>query len=1282
MAFQIIIVDTSSHLEPYFRPTGKEKGMRRNRAREHRGTGGSHSRPAYRIEGLERRVLLSQYTFFTFSESDPLHPHILGPNGVAVLPNSGTVLASYGYQHNLSDPKDPQPGLSITGHVGVFTSAGSALGNFPLDQTGLPTYLTRIAGGTHLGLQSGDIVYCRDDGTVGWLRTSDGTTGQLFNAKTLSGVDTSHIWDPVSQLYTNLGGVIVPGISSFGDVAVYETSAYADVFLAGSSAGAPFVLRVRCSNGTITSKKVVVGSVAGDATHNLPRGLAVNQDGTVVTFLPGPPPSPPYGAGPDHLISFQDDFDNGSGALPTLHNTLFYTRGMGVDGVGNFVAAFDNGYVEFSRDLSLSQTFTVTDGSGGISRDVAIDPTNNFAFMTLSGTAGASGKEIWKMPYAPYAPPLPPPAPTGLTATAASTTQVDLTWNDTSSNELGFILQRSTTADFSTFTSKLVAGNTTDTTVTGLSPNTRYYFRLYSFNSAGPSTSYGSANTTTLAGSVAGAVFHDHNANGTRDAGDEGLVGWRVFADADADGTWDAGERSVLTDAGGAYALYLPPGTHVVRQAPRVGWLTSGTPAGGSYTANVATGTALTGDDFGDFQPATANGTLYQDLNANGSRDTGEPGLAGWTVYQDDNNDTLRQPGEATATTDASGNWSLPNLVPGQTHFFRVAPRAGWTLTQPGPNFTWGYFYTPDSGASGGGFVFGARPTTSTISGYVFGDRDSNDRMDAGDPPLAGWRIYLDTNTNATYDPGEPTGVSDAAGHYRIENVAPGSYHIREELQAGWDIWLSSFGGYDIFLVPEQPTDLQQSFPNFPTRLAGTPGADDYYLRFDAATGNTDVFGATGPDPALRIWRLPLVFLPQLDIGTQGGDDSITVDFSGGDPLPVGGFSFDGGTHATGGDAVHLLMGPDVDTLTFDAASFAYPGLGFYALTNVQRVTVQGTPAEDNVSVAGVLPYALAFDGADGNDTLNISLNGATGTAFVPLGPGSGRYTFTNGQPVEFANVELDKTAFPPTVTTAQFTYQARPSITFTFSEDVTESLSPADLVVTNQTTGQTIPAGNFIFDNASPDGLATRARWDATSLLPDGNYVAKLPLGSVADAAGNTLAADYTLSFFVLAGDADRDRAVTFNDLLALARNYNQSGRTWSDGDFDGNGTVNFNDLLILAKNYNKALPASGAAPAPAAATIDVQALAAAMGIAVPTTTTEPTPPPASAKKPPVTTSKPTPKPAPVIRAVAPTPVLAELKAASVLRDDDKAKPVFSTTRVAKPAPAKPKAVAGPKGR
>jgi uncharacterized delta-60 repeat protein len=272
--------------------------------------------------------------------------------------------------------------------------------------------------------------------------------------------------------------------------------------------------------------------------------------------------------------------------------------------------------------------------------------------------------------------------------------------------------------------------------------------------------------------------------------------------------------------------------------------------------------------------------------------------------------------------------------------------------------------------------------------------------------------------------------------------------------------------------------------------------------------------------------------------------------------------------------------------------------------------------------------------------------------------------------------------AEPPRVTAASFA-PGTPSVDLTFNESVGATLAAGDFALLNVTTGETVPVAAVSLAYADPTRTATFTfPGYIGGVLPDGNYALTLAAGSVADAAGNALTASFTFDFFVLAGDATRDRVVNFDDLLALAKNYNKTGATFAQGDFTGDGIVNFDDLLVLAKNYNKTVPATGAAPTPAAA-MDVQALAAAMGIAMPTTTsTKPTPPPAPPKKP-VANPKPAPKPAPVARAV-PAPVAPKPAPASVLRDDDKARPVFSTTRVAKPVPAplKPKVVAKAKSR
>jgi hypothetical protein len=58
--------------------------------------------------------------------------------------------------------------------------------------------------------------------------------------------------------------------------------------------------------------------------------------------------------------------------------------------------------------------------------------------------------------------------------------------------------------------------------------------------------------------------------------------------------------------------------------------------------------------------------------------------------------------------------------------------------------------------------------------------------------------------------------------------------------------------------------------------------------------------------------------------------------------------------------------------------------------------------------------------------------------------------------------------------------------------------------------------------------------------------------------------------------GDTNLDGTVNFNDLLALAQNYNGTGKSWSQGDFDYDDSVDFNDLLSLAQNYNLSLSLS----------------------------------------------------------------------------------------------------------
>ncbi|MDO8510217.1 MAG: phytase, partial [bacterium] len=103
-------------------------------------------------------------------------------------------------------------------------------------------------------------------------------------------------------------------------------------------------------------------------------------------------------------------------------------------------------------------------------------------------------------------PPPPPPgdtttapaAPTSLTASAASATQINLSWTDNSNNESGFKIERST--DGATFAQIATASAGAATySATGLTASTQYYFRVRATNTAGDSAYTTNASATTLA---------------------------------------------------------------------------------------------------------------------------------------------------------------------------------------------------------------------------------------------------------------------------------------------------------------------------------------------------------------------------------------------------------------------------------------------------------------------------------------------------------------------------------------------------------------------------------------------------------------------------------------------------------------------------------------------------------------------------------------------------------------------------------------------------------------
>jgi len=95
--------------------------------------------------------------------------------------------------------------------------------------------------------------------------------------------------------------------------------------------------------------------------------------------------------------------------------------------------------------------------------------------------------------------PATPAAPTNLVATTFSTTQINLSWTDNSSDETGFRIERCTGAGCTNFAQVAEVGsNVTTFANTGLTKNTTYTYRVRAFNAGGNSAYSNVASAKTL----------------------------------------------------------------------------------------------------------------------------------------------------------------------------------------------------------------------------------------------------------------------------------------------------------------------------------------------------------------------------------------------------------------------------------------------------------------------------------------------------------------------------------------------------------------------------------------------------------------------------------------------------------------------------------------------------------------------------------------------------------------------------------------------------------------
>jgi len=164
---------------------------------------------------------------------------------------------------------------------------------------------------------------------------------------------------------------------------------------------------------------------------------------------------------------------------------------------GDGTATGGDDYVTASGTLTFSgatTTQTITVAINGDATDEAQDETFfvNLSNATNAAITDAQGQGTIVNDDAP----VPPSAPTNLAANATSSSDIALTWQDNSSDETGFKIERKTGSD-SFAEIMTVSADATSYNDTGLNSNTTYVYRVRASNSNGDSGYSNEASATT-----------------------------------------------------------------------------------------------------------------------------------------------------------------------------------------------------------------------------------------------------------------------------------------------------------------------------------------------------------------------------------------------------------------------------------------------------------------------------------------------------------------------------------------------------------------------------------------------------------------------------------------------------------------------------------------------------------------------------------------------------------------------------------------------------------------
>jgi hypothetical protein len=349
------------------------------------------------------------------------------------------------------------------------------------------------------------------------------------------------------------------------------------------------------------------------------------------------------------------------------------------------------------------------------------------------------------------------------------------------------------------------------------------------------------------------------------------------------------------------------------------------------------------------------------------------------------------------------------------------------------------------------------------------------------------------------------------------------------------------------------------------------------YLQLDPDGVHLDVWNATTNTGTPAQQQL-MSQISSIGYNGTASDDSLTVDFSNGDPLIASGLTFNGGSG--GNNSLTVIGTPGDDTFNVNGSAVSVSsteGSGFSSVpitySNTTAIHLDGGGGNDTVTQTAQPNAVLSFDDPSSQDVVNVQ---------------AGTFTFPAAQSVtQPTAVTLDtlhiEAGASAVVASAQ-SHALRTVLVLNTLEDAgTLDLKDNDLILhkaddanilTALQSGRNLGAGYW-----NGTGITS------TTAAADTTHTTTLALIRNQDASGNPLFGDgaplglfdgqetYASDLIVkytYYGDADLSGVVDGSDYSDIDNGYANHLTGWTDGDFNADGVVDGTDYALIDNSFN----------------------------------------------------------------------------------------------------------------